>query len=150
MDQHQPPYDRQPDEPPRFHPAEPSAYPPEPPQKQSGLGIASFVIAIVCLAASIGLMLLAAAGMEDLLNQTGPIDMEEAQSIAASGSVIVAGLLMLATLGLSLVGLVLGIVGLVMKHRRKAFAIIGVILNGLLLLGFGALLLFSFTVQAGM
>ena len=52
--------------------------------------------------------------------------------------------------GLSFIGLILGFISLFMNNRRKVFGIIGVILNGLLVFGFGALVVAGIIMQSAM
>ncbi|GGG26163.1 hypothetical protein [Paenibacillus abyssi] len=121
----------------------------EAPKKQSGLGIASFIIGIISILGIIAFALTAAAGVSDLVNTNGTIDIEDPEAIEMSTALIVSGIMMFVTLALSFVGLILGIIGLVMKNRRKVFAIIGVVLNGLLVFGFGALIIIGIAMGTG-
>ncbi|PZD94283.1 hypothetical protein DNH61_17880 [Paenibacillus sambharensis] len=109
----------------------------EGPLKHSGLGIASFVIGIVSIIGIIAVIFLVAASISTYLLPNNTI----APGFETDPVVIISSLSILAVLFLSFVGLVLGIIGLVIKRRRKVFSIIGVVLNGLLLLGFAFLLI---------
>jgi len=90
---------------------------------QSGLGIASFVIALVC-----GLVVLASIAFSSLIVASGEAD----RHVAVFGlvSVVVAAFLLL-----SFVGLVLGFIALRRQDRRRTFAAIGLGLNALILVG---------------
>ncbi|RIX52413.1 hypothetical protein D3P08_13125 [Paenibacillus nanensis] len=107
------------------------------PLKHSGLGIASFVLAIVSILALIIGIIMSVAAAANYMN-VSPSDIES-EILAGSGeefaAFVGAGLLMMLSIGLSIIGLVLGIIGLVIKNRKKIFGIIGVILNALLILG---------------
>ncbi|OWR28052.1 hypothetical protein CDO73_19385 [Saccharibacillus sp. O23] len=114
------------------------------PLKHSGLGIASFVLAligillfIVCIVAIIGTV----ASMVDSTGQVANIEsLENGNLLMAIGF---AGFGILGAAILNLIGLILGIIGLVVKDRKKVFAIIGTILNGLCVLTGGGFILIS-------
>ncbi|MFS0727254.1 hypothetical protein [Paenibacillus sp. 1P07SE] len=110
----------------------------EPYRKQSGLGIASFVIGLLAIIAIIVLSMTTVLSLADTIQPDGTIPEEV---IASNSEAMLAGILLFFSILVSLVGLVLGIVSLFMKNRRKVFGIIGVVLNGLIVFGFGALLL---------
>jgi len=90
---------------------------------QSGLGIASFVIALVS-----GLVVLAGIAFSALMIASGDPD----QHMPVFG---VIGLVVTAFLLLSLVGLVLGFIALRRQDRRRTFGAIGLGLNALILVG---------------
>lgn len=121
------------------------AYDPPIRKKQSGLGIASFaifgsmtVIFIIVLAA----LAMKIAGLIDLT--TGTADMEELERrISDMPELALLGLALLGTLLGNLVGLILGIIGLVQKDRKKVFAVLGTVLNGLVIAGLALLMLVS-------
>ncbi|MCR2804370.1 hypothetical protein [Paenibacillus soyae] len=108
--------------------------------KHSGLGIASFVLALVAvLTIVIGIIMsvAAVASSPDFMNAT---EDEIATDILEGGggefaTLMGAGLLMLLSIGISIVGLILGIIAVVLKNRKKVFGIIGLILNALMVLG---------------
>lgn len=114
------------------------------PLKHSGLGIASFVLSligillfIVCIVAIIGTV----ASMVDSSGRIADVEtLENGSLLMAIGF---AGFGILGAAILNLVGLILGIVGLVIKDRKKVFAIIGTILNGLCVLTGGGFILIS-------
>ena len=101
-----------------------------PAQKHSGLGIASFVLGIVC-----GLSMFALFGVAGYMETTTPggVDEQSAEAIAL-------GLGIMALMAGHAVGLTLGIVGLCLPDRQKLFAILGTVLNGLVVLGAGGLI----------
>ncbi|GGN92143.1 DUF4064 domain-containing protein [Saccharibacillus kuerlensis] len=120
--------------------------------KHSGLGIASFVLSlisialyIVCFVAIIGIFASIANSPEQILNNFD--SMEPGGEVLAIG---LAGLGLLGSALLNFIGLILGIVGLVMKDRKKVFAIIGTVLNGLCLLIGGGIIVISTITGAGM
>jgi hypothetical protein len=53
---------------------------------------------------------------------------------------LVLGLVVFAIIGMSLIGGVLGIAGLFQRDKRPLFSILGLVLNGAILLGVGALI----------
>ncbi|MBX6313172.1 MAG: hypothetical protein IRY99_09700 [Isosphaeraceae bacterium] len=56
------------------------------------------------------------------------------------------GLMALGGVALGLVGAVLGLAGVVQRYRRRGFAVLGLVLNGLLLLGVAGLLVLGLMV----
>ena len=108
------------------------AEPPPLPVPHSGLGIASTVfglVSFVAAIASIGYMAVEFASEE-------PGEMEDLPP-ALMAAALVAGSSVLVVL----LGLVLGIAGLAQPGRRKTYAVVGTIGNGLMLLILGVLML---------
>lgn len=105
--------------------------------RHSGLGITSFVIALI--AALFLFLLVIVAG---LMEASSPGGMDE-ESIQA----ILVGLLLFAGTGIDLVSLLLGIIALFQKDRKKVFAILGVVLSGVTLLGVGGLVILGLIAQ---
>lgn len=106
----------------------------------SGLGIASFIIALVTgtllvIAMVFAGIMAAAAG--------GDVD-DEAPAMIAVGCFIILGVLA------HLLGLGLGIAGLVQRDRRRVFAALGMVLNGVAVLGVLALMAIGLAAGAGM
>lgn len=125
---------------PPIAPADPFAPPEAPaPTKQSGLGIASFIIGVASIAGVIAsIIMITSFIMNDLVGNGNTI---EISADDLSIELMLGGLLMLGSLLLALLGLILGIVGACMRNRRKAFAIVGIVLNGLLVVIVGVLFL---------
>ncbi len=98
--------------------------------KHSGLGVASFVLALV---AAVGLIVLIIAASAI---SAGPNGLDP-----RSAGAITIGLLIFVCLFMALIGLGLGIAGIVQKRYRRLFAIIGTAINGLLILGVLALMM---------
>jgi hypothetical protein len=94
-------------------------------QRQSGMGIASFVIAIVMGLAVF--LLLAAAGV---MEATTPGGMDE-----KSAAAILLGLMLIGSLMVCLVGLGLGLAALAQSDRIKVFAVLGTVINAFTLVG---------------
>ncbi len=96
-----------------------------PPQKHSGLGIASFILAMVV---GIGMfILIVIAGVMES-RTPGGID-ENAPEAVVLGLLLIGGML------LALVGGVLGLVGLFVGDNKRVFAALGLAFNVLILLG---------------
>ncbi|MEK4661974.1 hypothetical protein MHH93_08770 [Priestia sp. FSL H7-0729] len=114
------------------------------PVKHSGPGIASFVIGLVAILGYILIFFIATMAINESIGVLTPIQAEE---IALHPAVILASLAILVGLILNLAGGILGIIGLVLKNRKKVFAIIGTILNGIMLLLFVALILVGMTLM---
>jgi hypothetical protein len=102
-----------------------------PEAKHSGLGIASFVLAIV-----FGLILFVLIGMAGYQQMKNPKGMDENSPMA-----MILGLLMIGSLLMNFVGAGLGLAGVLQKNRKKIFAILGLIFNGFAVLGTVALFL---------
>ena len=93
-------------------------------QKNSGFGVASFIMSIV-----IGLLILVLFAVAGVISASTPGGMDK-QSVQA----VIIGLSILVLLFLALVAMVLGIVGLLQKERKKLFAILGTIFSSLTLI----------------
>ncbi|HEY4090038.1 MAG TPA: hypothetical protein VGN46_00875 [Luteibacter sp.] len=96
---------------------------------QSGLGIASFVIALVS-----GLAILGGIGLSALLISAG----DTSEHMPLFGLI---GLILIFFLLMALIGTVLALVALRRQDRRRTFAAIGLGLNVFILLGTGAMML---------
>ncbi|MGG4048497.1 hypothetical protein [Paenibacillus favisporus] len=101
--------------------------------KHSGPGIASFVMGLVSLLGYIISAAAAGAIMAPYLEE-GMLDGPNSNAILGLG---VVGLLMIALVVINVVGTILGIVGTALKNRKKIFAIIGLIVNAVIVLSIG-------------
>ncbi|RCX17366.1 hypothetical protein DFP94_10990 [Fontibacillus phaseoli] len=91
-------------------------------RKHSGPGIASFVVILVAIVVYIFSLTLVTAAVIDIADQS--IDAITEDMMIHSGAII--GILMMMLAGvLHLVALILSIIGLVLKNRKKLFAILG-------------------------
>jgi hypothetical protein len=110
-----------------------SSYAPKAPaeRKESGLGIASFLIGLVAGAMELVLIAIAA-----VMATSSPGGMDE-----KSPQAIVLGLGILAGLALAILGLLTGIVAMLDRRRAKVFAILGVLCSGMVLLCVALLLI---------
>ncbi|MCP1183220.1 hypothetical protein [Paenibacillus sp. 1781tsa1] len=107
------------------------------PLKHSGPGIASFVIGLVAILGYILIFFIATMAINESIGVLTPLQAEE---IALHPAVVLASLAIMVGLILNLAGGILGIIGLVLKNRKKVFAMIGTILNGMMILLFVALI----------
>jgi hypothetical protein len=161
MDQHnnnqQPPQqeEQQGRQPYRSQPQGMTPYPPvfgeEPaaaPVRQSGLGIASFIIGLVSIVVMIIGFVAIVAALGDYIAPDGTIDPNDIDPMELGASMMVGILAIFGSLAVSFVGLILGIIGLVAKNRRKVFGVIGVVLNALLIVGFLGLFVFGLLMSA--
>lgn len=131
--------------------SDPTPYQPSQPLKHSGLGIASFIMAIASILIGVISIImfftaigsLISTGNEYLLEDTAYLEeliMGGASSFMASIVAVVV------SVGITFVGLILGIIGACSKQRRKVFAVIGIILNGLGVMGTVVFFIFSIAV----
>ena len=116
---------------------------------RSRLGIASLVIAVLTTVLLVVLLVVISNAAGRLLEGENPqsvtpqdLQRNLEQNPGSTGVLGVAGFGLAATPLLYLLGLALGIAGLVQKHRGRLFAVLGTVLNGLILLGLLVLILF--------
>ena len=91
----------------------------------SGLGITALVLSVLCGVSMFGLVLLAG-----IMEASTPGGINE-----ESPEAIMLGLCILGGILLSFIGLGLGIAGLFQGNRKKLFAVLGVIFNGMIVFG---------------
>lgn len=115
---------------------------------RSLLGIASLVIAVLTTVLLIVLLVVISNAAGQLLGDADPqsVTPEDLQrnleeSPGTTGVLGVAGFGLAATPFLYLLGAALGIAGLVQKSRKRLFAVLGTVTNGLILLGLLLLIL---------
>lgn len=126
---------------------------PERENKHSRMGIASFVIAIVSIVAIVVLFVVAGfltAQLSQGIDFQNASPQELQQDLQNSPGFIglaLAGIGIFVSLLVSLVGFVLGVSGMIQNRRRKLFAVLGSVFNGLVLLAF--VLLFLLGLLAG-
>jgi hypothetical protein len=94
------------------------------PLRSSGLGIASLVIGLV--AGAVEFMSLAVAGI---------LSEKQGEQFGDSDEAVVILLVLVAGFLFALIGGVLGIVGMVQANRAKGYAIAGLVINSLVVLG---------------
>ena len=87
----------------------------------SGLGIASFIIALIAGAAMVALIVLAAALSAQAPG--GELDENSPEAVTVGCSLIIAA-------GMALLGLILGVVAAIQQGRKKVFAVLGIVFNG--------------------
>lgn len=106
-----------------------------PDKRQSGLGVASFVLSLVSIVATIV-----------IFSYAGYIEATTDGGVAGDSSVaMLIGFGIIGCVAMLLVGLVLGVVGLLQKERRRTLAAIGVGLNGLFVVLVGVIMWIGFS-----
>jgi hypothetical protein len=110
--------------------------PPEPPH--SGLGIASFLVAVV-----IGLAETAIVGWISYMTVSKPGTITPESPLA-----IIAGLAMLGGLAVTFLGAGLGIGGIFQRNRKRVFAVLGLVFNLMILVAFVGLIALGLAVNA--
>lgn len=114
--------------------------------KHSGPGIASFVVFLVMFAAFLGLIVAFTAQLG--INPDRVVNPEDIQrEVEHSPVLFIIPLLLMGTVLGYVIGLVLGIIGLVQKERKKVFAILGTVLNGLAVGLFALLVLIGILIR---
>ena len=120
----------------------------EPTERQghSRMGIASFVIAVLATVVIVALFIVSGVLLGQVLQGMDPQNPPDPQQLQRdlqnSPTAAGLGLAFIGIFGclfLYLVGFILGIAGLIQRHRRRLFAVLGTVLNGLVLLVMGAL-----------
>ncbi len=118
-------------------------------QKQSKIGIAAFVLGIVAvLMFCVGFMISFGYGASIALENpyADPYSMID----QSSPLILLASVFFCCSPGLGLVGVGLGIASVAQKTDKKTLGIIGLVLNGLILLSFCGLFALGLIGQAGM
>jgi hypothetical protein len=124
---YQPPY-------PQSGPYVPYASLHAPPMPYSGIGLASFIIGILIGIFELAMLVLAAVLAQQKTSSSSPV-ME------------VAGCGMLLGLAVNLIGVILGIIGVRQADRKKVFAILGLCINAMTLLGVAGLILVGLAIK---
>jgi len=118
--------------------------------KHSGLGIASFILSMLGLLATVIAFIVIFASIFDMNEQDILLlqDRDYVESIINGSefppffiSILIGGLLMMGSAVLSIIGFILGCISLFIKQRRKIFGILGTIFNALFCFG-GIILIF--------
>ena len=107
------------------------------PRTHSGVGIASFIIAIVAGMTAFSLIVIAG-----VMEATTPGGMDE-----DAPQVILVGLGIFGAVALGMLGAGLGVAGLVQTDRLRTFAVLGLIFNMLVVLGLGGLVVIGLTMD---
>ena len=113
-----------------FTAAPPMPFADHEPLQHSGLGIASFILALVS-----GLSVIALIVVAGFMEASTPGGVDEDDP-----AVIVLGLTVCAGAIAAVVGLALGIAGAVQRHRKKVFAVLGLVFNALVVLSVAGLM----------
>jgi hypothetical protein len=102
--------------------------------KHSGLGIAAFIIAAAAIAfVFIGMILIIGVGAATI-QEIAEGTMTEDELITQAPMLIIGVLFFMFAVFAAFIGGILGIVALVQKNRKKLFAILGTIINWLIVL----------------
>ncbi len=102
--------------------------------KHSGLGMASFVLSLLTVAGVIGFYLaVTAAVSRGVVDATNP-----------PAGLLAAGMVFLISVLVALVGIGLGIAGLIQKDRRRVLAVVGLVLNSLVVLTVAVLIVLGY------
>ncbi|QIN82352.1 hypothetical protein GBA63_06565 [Rubrobacter tropicus] len=117
--------------------------------KHSRLGVASFVIAVLTTVLFIVLLVVIFGAAGQLLGNEDPqsvtpqdLQQNLEESPGTTGVLGVAGFGLVASPFLYLLGAALGTAGLIQKRRKRLFAVLGTVANGVIFLGLLALVLF--------
>ncbi|BBH21533.1 hypothetical protein Back11_28780 [Paenibacillus baekrokdamisoli] len=119
----------------------------EPKKRQSRLGITSFIIGLISIVIFvIGIIVMTTFIMNQNFADGNSLQLEIENSIknndyTAYAPILIGIILLFTSAGLGLIGLIFGIVGACIKNTRKAFSVIGIILNALLPVGLAVLFL---------
>ncbi len=120
--------------------------------KHSRMGIASFVISILATVLVVALFIIAAEiGTTAFGNVQDPqsIDPQSLQDSPALVGLAAVGLGMLASIAFYLLGLGLGVAGIIQRRRKRLFAVLGAVFNGIVLLLIVGLVAFGFVASQG-
>ncbi len=94
-------------------------------RKHSGMGIASFITSVACAVVTFALIVVAG-----VMEASTPGGMDE-----KSAAAVAVGLGLLASLGVCLIALGLGVAGMLQRDRKKIFAVLGAIIAAAIVLG---------------
>ncbi|WP_341281660.1 hypothetical protein [Paenibacillus sp. FSL H8-0537] len=131
--------------------SDPAPYQPSQPLKHSGLGIASFIMAIASILIGVISIIMFFTAIGSLISTRNEYLIEDPAYIeelimGGAGSFMGSIVAVIVSVGITFVGLILGIIGACSKQRRKVFAVIGIILNGLGVMGTVVFFIFSIAV----
>lgn len=101
--------------------------------RHTGLGIASFIIALV-----VGFLAFALVAVAGVLEATTPGGLDE-----DSPAAMFLGLGLFALVFVNIIGLILGFAGIFQARRNKTFGVLGVVIGSLTLIGMALLLVFG-------
>ncbi|MGI8909607.1 MAG: hypothetical protein ACR2JR_03505 [Rubrobacteraceae bacterium] len=104
--------------------------------RHSKLGVTSLVIAILATVGIVALFVIAALVGASAFGGTNPqtLDPQSIQNSPAFAGLALVGIGFLVCIILYFVGLVLGLVGIFQRRRKRLFAILGTVANGLAVL----------------
>ena len=110
--------------------------------RHSRMGIASFVIGIFAFVVMVVLFVVFGVLLSSVLEGVDPqtVDPESLQDSPGAIGLGLVAIGIIGTLLLYLVGLALGIAGIFQRRRRRLFAVLGTVGNGIVLLAFVVLI----------
>lgn len=120
--------------------------------RHSRMGIASFVIFILATVLVVTLFIIAAViGASAFGNVQDPqsIDPQSLQDSPALAGLAAVGLGILGSIAFYLLGLVLGIAGVIQRRRKRLFAVLGAVFNGIIMLLVVGLVVFGVVASQG-
>ena len=120
---------------PNYYTAGYGAYGAQPPRKQSGVGVASFIVGLLVVLGLAALFI----GMVVVMVQSGRRNLDESTTTMIGGAFMVGAFI-------SLIGLGLGIGCLYDRQRKKVLGIIGLILNATVVVGVVVLLIIGLSI----
>lgn len=116
--------------------------------RHSRMGIASFIIAILTTVLIVVLFIIAGVIGASVFSGADPgsIDPQSIQDSPAFAGLALVGIGFIVGIGLFLVGLVLGLIGIFQRRRKRLFAVLGTIFNGLAVLAVVAVVVIGLVV----
>jgi hypothetical protein len=119
----------------------------QPPVRQSGAGIASFVLSVLAALGLLSAMVIATNKVMEYIDPatgtfTVPEDQLQQELLPALGGVV---LLVPLVMLFTVISIILGIVALTQRDRKKGFGIAGLVIGGMLALLFLFILLSGFS-----
>lgn len=120
--------------------------------RHSRMGIASFIIAILTTVLIVVLFIIAGVIGASAFSGADPqsIDPQSIQDSPAFAGLALVGIGFIVGIGLFLVGLVLGLIGIFQRRRKRLFAVLGTIFNGLAVLAVVAVVVIGLVVGASL
>ncbi|WP_339321856.1 hypothetical protein [Paenibacillus sp. FSL W8-0194] len=100
-------------------------------KRHSGPGIASFIISLVSMLAYI----ISVGAMGAVFAQGLETDSSWTQSSTTGVTVIT--MILIGLFAANVIGVILGIVGTILRNRKKIFAVLGLSLNAIIIFSFG-------------
>lgn len=100
-------------------------------KRHSGPGIASFIISLVSMLAYI----ISVGAMGAVFAQG--LETESSWTQSSTTGVTVITMILIGLFAANVIGVILGIVGTILRNRKKIFAVLGLSLNAIIIFSFG-------------